>query len=372
MTRLAGNILTPAGFVRGAVDFGATIQGVEAGGAAPVGEPDRFILPGFIDTHVHGGDGGDTMDGPAGVRRLARFHVRHGTTTLLPATITAPWAEVMAALRGVAEVRARGVAGGADVLGAHLEGPFISPQRLGAQPPHALTPTSARVAEALALNVVRVVTLAPEIECGPEAAQQFARAGVRVSLGHTAATYEQASAVMDDVRAAGGTSGATHLYNAMGGLAGREPGTVGAVFAHPHGYAELILDLHHVHPGAFLSARAALGGRLLLVTDAMRAAGRGDGESELGGQPVRVEGGRATLAGGGLAGSVLTLDAALRNAVRCGLPLEEAVRMLGEVPARYLGLKDRGRLEVGRRADFAVLDADLAPREVWVKGERVA
>ncbi len=365
--RLAGQVLTPGGFVGGALSFGEVIEGVEPGSA-----PDRFILPGFIDVHVHGGGGGDSMDGPGGVNTLARFHARHGTTSLLPTTITAPWPDVLAALHGVAEVRSRGVRDGADVLGAHLEGPFISPHKLGAQPPHALIPTDERVAGVLALDVVRVVTLAPEIECAPEAARQFARACVRVSLGHTAATYQGARAAMEVVRAAGGIHGATHLYNAMGGLSGREPGMVGAVLSDPHGYAELILDLHHVHPGSFLSAHAALGERLLLITDAMRAAGLGDGESELGGQKVSVQNGRATLENGGLAGSVLTLDAALRNAVGCGLPLEGAARMLGEVPARYLGLRDRGRLGVGLRADLVVLDPDLTVSEVWVKGERIA
>lgn len=366
MTRLSGQILTPHGFVRGAVSFQEDIREIEPGPA-----PDHFILPGFIDVHVHGGGGGDTMDGPLGVEAMARFHARHGTTTLLPTTITAPWPQVLGALRGVAEVGGRGVAGGADVIGAHLEGPFISPHKLGAQPPHTLTPTSARVEEVLALDVVRVVTLAPEIECGPEAAVQFALAGVRVSLGHSAATYAGARTVMDGVRAANGTLGATHLYNAMGGLSGREPGMVGAVLSDPDGYAELILDLHHVHPGSFLSARAALGKRLLLVTDAMRAAGLGDGESELGGQKVLVENGRATLENGSLAGSVLTLDVALRNAVKVGLPLEEASRMLSGAPARYLGLVDRGRLETGLRADLLVLDPDLTLREVWVKGARI-
>jgi len=365
--RLDGQILTPRGFTSGSVHFDHVIRDVTPGPA-----PDRFVLPGFIDTHVHGGNGGDTMDGPDGVRCLARFHARHGTTSLLPTTMTAPWTDVLQALRGIADVRARGVSGGADVLGAHLEGPFISPRRLGAQPPHALPPTPKRITEVLALNVVRVVTIAPEIDGALDAAASFARANVRVSVGHTAGTYEDTRALQDRVHAVGGTLGGTHLFNAMGSLQGRDPGPLGAILGCAHSFAEVILDLQHVHPGAFLAATAALRDRLTLVTDAIRATGLPEGESELGGQRVLVQEGRATLADGTLAGSVLTLDAALRNAVHAGVPLAQAASLLTANPARYLGLTDRGRVEAGLRADLVVLDANLNVAEVWLKGERVS
>ncbi|AFZ68126.1 N-acetylglucosamine-6-phosphate deacetylase [Deinococcus peraridilitoris DSM 19664] len=366
--KIGGQILTPRGLLSGQVTFeGGRIQHVVPGPAV-----DRFVLPGFIDSHVHGGGGGDTMDGPAGVRTLAQFHAQHGTTTLLPTTMTAPWPEVMNALRGVAEVRAFGVPGGADIPGAHLEGPFISPRRLGAQPPHALLPQSQRIGDVLALEVVRVVTLAPELEGAPKAAEAFAGMNVRVSLGHTAGRCEDAQQLMQRVRALGGVVGGTHLFNAMGGLAGREPGVVGALLASAHAYAELILDLHHVHETSFRAALAALGNRLTLVTDAIRAAGLGDGISELGGQEVQVRNGRAQLSDGTLAGSVLTLDVALRNALSLGLSLEETSALLSANPARYLGLSDRGRIESGCRADLVVLDTDYAVQEVWIKGSRVA
>lgn len=366
--KLAGQILTPRGFVSGSVGF----EGGRIGHVSPGPAPERFVLPGFIDSHVHGGGGGDTMDGPEGVETVARFHARHGTTTLFPTTMTAPWPDVMAALRGVARVRRKGVKDGADIPGAHLEGPFISPQRLGAQPPHAITPEAHLVTQVLALEVVRLVTLAPEIDLAADAAQTFARMGVRVSLGHTAGSCEDAQRVMQRVRAAGGVVGGTHLFNAMGGLAGREPGLVGALLSSPQAHAEVILDLHHVHGASFLAALAAMGRRLSLVTDAIRAAGLGDGESELGGQRVTVEGGRARLADGTLAGSVLTLDAALRHAVALGVPLETASALLSANPARYLGLTDRGRIEGGCRADLVVLTPELRVQEVWVKGERAA
>lgn len=364
--QLRGNIVTQDGMVAGTVRFGGCIDEV----VPEAGVPDLFVLPGFIDPHVHGGDGGDAMDGPNGIATLARFHLRHGTTTLLPTTITRPWAEVVEGLRGIAAARQSGVQGGADIVGAHLEGPFISPQRLGAQPPFAISPDPARVAEALTPGIVRVVTLAPELDGATAAIAQFAAAGVRVSLGHSTADFATATAALTAVGSAGGVAAGTHLFNAMGGIEGRVPGLAGALLACPHAFVELILDLQHVHPGSFRLAHAAVGDRLMLITDAMRGAGTSDGTSELGGQAVTIRDGVARLAGGSLAGSLLTLDAALRHAVAEGVPLPVASRLVSGNAARYLGLADRGVLLPGRRADLVVLDPDLTVQQVWLAGVR--
>jgi N-acetylglucosamine-6-phosphate deacetylase len=368
-TTLEGQVLTPEGTFRpGRLQFGTHVGTFEALDEAP----DRWIVPGFIDSHVHGGGGGDTMDGPEGVRTLAREHARYGTTTLLPTTITQTWDRVLTALRGVREVMEAGdVPGGADLVGAHLEGPFISMGRLGAQPPRAVDPAPERVAEALATGVVRAVTLAPELPGALEGALAFAAAGARVGVGHTLADADTVAAFLRDVRGAGGRVAATHLFNAMGGVEGRAPGPAGALMADPEAYLEIILDGHHVHDLAFLLARAAAPGRVVLVSDAMRAAGLGDGHSELGGQPVTVTGGRATLLNGSLAGSVLTLDAALRRAVAAGVPLAESARMLGAVPAASLGLRDRGELRPGLRADVVALSTDLTIERVYVGGQPI-
>lgn len=373
MRVLDGWIVERDGVRRGRVHFGARIERIDADGplrTAPSDDAPR-ILPGFVDVHVHGGGGGDTMDGAEGVRTLARHHLAHGTTTLLPTTVTQSWPAVMAALDGVAEVRAEIGAELPDLPGAHLEGPFISPQRLGAQPPHAIPPLPERVREVLDAHIVRLVTIAPELDGAVEAARAFARAGVRVSVGHTRASADQVAELVRAVREVGGTAGFTHLFNAMGGMAGREPGIVGAALADREAYAELILDGHHVHHIAFLAARAAKPGRLLLVTDAMRASGLGDGPTELGGQRVTVAGGAAHLPDGTLAGSVLTLDAAVRRAVAAGLPLAEASALASAVPATYLGLDDRGTLEPGLRADMVVLNAGASVRQVYVAGREV-
>lgn len=365
--------------MRGAIAFDTHIVNVEVGGEVDLRETrGPLIAPGFIDTHVHGGAGGDTMDGASGVARLAAFHLTRGTTAILPTTMTNPFDRVLAALRGVAEVIAeQESAGGAlpglpTIVGAHLEGPFISPLRLGAQPDNAILPTPDAVDEALRTGVVRVVTLAPEVDHAAAAGRAFAAAGARVSVGHTVADQAAVAALAAAVRSVGGTLGFTHLYNAMVGLGSREPGVVGAALADGEAYAELILDLHHVHAVSFLAAAAAKPGRLHLITDAIRAAGTGDGPSELGGQVVTVLGGAARLADGTLAGSVLTLDAALRNAVGAGVPVTTAVAMLSSVPAAYLGLRDRGSLVAGMRADLVVLDEELGVDSVYVDGQRAA
>ncbi len=370
MTFVEGQVWTVEGWVSGRLHFGTLTEYLE-----PLEllehAPERYIVPGFIDVHVHGGDGADTMDGEAGVRQMLRFHARHGTTGLLPTTITNPWPRILEALRAVKTVRDAPERGEAAVLGAHLEGPFVHPDKLGAQPPSTRLPEPELLGELLALEVIAVVTLAPDRPGALTAAQTFARAGVRVSLGHTLATAKEAGELIEAVLEAGGTVGGTHLYNAMSGLSGREPGVVGALLSRVQTYAEVILDGHHVHRDSFLTALNAKPQRLLLVTDAMRAAGMPDGDYDLGGQMATVKDGQARLSGGSLAGSLITLDLALKNAVAAGVPLHQAVALLSLNPARYLGLEDRGDLRPGLRADVVVLEADLSVVQVYVGGSAV-
>ncbi|WP_135228674.1 N-acetylglucosamine-6-phosphate deacetylase [Deinococcus fonticola] len=367
---LEGQLVLPDGTVRGGqLEFTGTITRIELDDRS--GGP--LILPGFIDTHVHGGGGGDTMDGVEGLHTLARLHARHGTTTLLPTTMTNPWPNVLNALQAVKEVMdAGGVPGGADIAGAHLEGPFISPQRLGAQPPCTVLSTPERVAQVLAFGVIRALTIAPEQKHAFEAAETFARAGVRVGVGHTVADANTVSRFLNHVQQAGGHTCATHLFNAMGGIQGREPGVPAALMSDPHTFLEVILDLVHVHPTSFRLACAAAPDRTLLITDAMRAAGMGDGLSELGGQAVIVKNGEAHLESGSLAGSVLTMDVAFRNAVQAGFTVAQASRMASAVPAASTGLTDRGELRGGLRADLVLLDEKLNVQGVMVGGQALS
>jgi len=215
---VAGQVLTPEGLRSGTLVFNERIEDFRPGKA-----PERFVLPGFIDLHVHGGAGADAMEGEAAVRKLARFHARHGTTALLATTVTAPREDLERALVGIEAVRLERRAGEARVLGAHLEGPWISPKRLGAQPPFARPPERSEVEGLLEIGRVAAVTLAPEVEGALELVRLLAARGVRPQIGHTAGTFEDARAAL-----AAGASGFTHFYNAMTGLHHRAPGVVGA------------------------------------------------------------------------------------------------------------------------------------------------
>jgi N-acetylglucosamine-6-phosphate deacetylase len=371
--QLEACFLTPTGFITGSLTYTDVITNVY--GDAPQtdvpAEADRLVLPGFVDVHVHGGGGGDTMDGAEGVRKLAQFHVQHGTTTLYPTTMTNPWEAIVSALEGVRTVQAEAHPDLPDIGGVHLEGPFISPDRLGAQPPFTLIPTRERLEQLLAYDIIRLATLAPEIDGAHLAAKHFAQAGVRVSLGHTVCTAENAQTCAQTVRDAGGTISFTHLYNAMSPLQSRAPGAVGAALADERAFAELIFDTHHVHPTSMLAAFHAKPEHLLFITDSIRASGMDGGQSELGGQAVTVKDGRATLADGTLAGSVLTLDQALRNGLDAGLSLQQVSQLLSTTPARYMGLADRGELSLGKRADFVVLSREFEVLEVIVAGRSI-
>ncbi|KGQ21878.1 N-acetylglucosamine-6-phosphate deacetylase [Thermus filiformis] len=357
MKTLEGRILTARGLLEGRLVFSDRIQALEEG---PMEGP--YILPGFLDLHVHGGGGYEAMAGREGVEGMVRFHLRHGTTGLLATTVTAPLEALKGALEGIQEAM-RGPLGSA-ILGVHLEGPFLNPRRLGAQPPYPLAP-DLEVAQALLdLAPVRAVTLAPELPGGLDLVRFLSERGVRVQLGHTEARYEEA---LEALKA--GASGFTHLYNAMTGLAHRAPGVVGLALEQG-AWAELIPDLLHVHPAAIRVALKAIPG-LYFVTDAVAAAGMPEGVYPLGAHRVekRKEG---VFLGDTLAGSTLTMDQALRNLVGLGLALEEAAFRLTLYPARYLGLADRGEIAPGKRADLVVLDEGLRVLEVYLGGERVA
>ncbi len=366
-----GFILTPAGFIRGVLEHQegriCRIDGTPAfeeevrHGAQDL----PLVLPGFVDLHVHGGGGHDTMEGGAAVAEMARLHVRHGTTSLLATTMTAPMEEIRAAMQALAGVCADRGTGMARVLGVHLEGPYINPGKLGAQPDFARAAAMDEVRALHAIAPIRLVTLAPEVPGHLELVTQLRDAGFQVQIGHTLGTYEDGVAAM-----ARGAGGFTHLFNAMSGLHHREPGMVGAALAHAH-YAEVIPDLLHVHPGAIRAALRCIPG-LFCVTDSTAAAGMPDGEYRLGRHRVTKCLGGVRLPDGTLAGSTLTMDQALRNLVqRLGLGLEDASRRVSTHAADFLGLEDRGRLTPGAWADVVVLDRGLQLQRVVVEGESI-
>jgi N-acetylglucosamine-6-phosphate deacetylase len=343
---IEGTILTPGGWIAGRLRHGDRVEAVEGRATDRPGPP--YILPGFVDTHVHGGGGADMMDGAEAIRTAARLHARHGTTALYPTSVTAPVAETEAFLDALAGIMADPPGDAARILGAHLEGPFLNPGKLGAQPPFAIPPDADLLRAWAARAPVRIVTFAPELEGAGALHDALAALGIRAQLGHSLCDYATAR----DALARG--AGVTHLFNAMSGMSHRGDGLCGAAFAHAE-RAEIIPDLIHVEAGAILAARRAIP-HLHGVTDATAGAGMPDGSYRLGGLDIVKAGGAMRLPDGTLAGSALTMDQALRNLVAIGLPLDEAARRLSTLPADWLGLSDIGRIAQGGRADIVVAD----------------
>lgn len=368
--QIEGYVLTPQGFVRGVLEQqGGRIVRIE-GETVPESEVRHgrqalpLVLPGFIDVHVHGGAGRDTMEAGDAGQAIARLHARHGTTALLATTMTAPMDEIRAAIAAVGPLCRERDPQGARVLGVHLEGPYINPGKLGAQPDFAKAASIEEILALHALAPIRLITLAPELPGNLELITTLRAAGFQVQIGHTLGTYEDGVAAL-----AHGAGGFTHLFNAMTGLHHREPGMVGAALAHAQ-YAEIIPDLLHVHPGAIKVALRAIP-CLFCVSDSTAAAGMPDGEYSLGRHKVQKCMGGVRLPDGTLAGSTLTLDQALRNLVGLGLEIEEASRRVSTHAADYMGLEDRGRLAAGAWADFVVMNRDLQLQRVVVEGDEI-
>ena len=371
MSTLHGNILTPTGFVQGSLHIGtdgriATITGKPLPEQAARDNGAPLLLPGFIDLHVHGGAGHDIMEGGDAALHVATLHARHGTTALLATTMTAPQSDLDAAFAALAPLCATPASNAARVLGVHLEGPYISEARLGAQPPFARPASLAEIHRLHALAPIRLITLAPEVGGNDALIAALVREGIKVQLGHTTGSFEQGVAALRC-----GATGFTHLFNAMSALHHREPGMVGAALAHAE-FAEVIPDLLHVHPGAIHTALRAIP-KLYCVTDSTAAAGMPDGDYKLGRHTVTKCLGGVRLADGTLAGSVLSMDQALRNLVdTLGLDLADASRRVSTYAADHLGLADRGRLQSGAWADVVQLDATLQVQGVWLQGAAVA
>jgi N-acetylglucosamine-6-phosphate deacetylase len=334
----------------------------------------QTLVPGFVDLQVNGAAGCDFLSPDVSALEAAHAHLlRTGTVAYLPTLISAPEDRLRASLAffaSRARVRAApGIPPAPSILGVHLEGPYLSPARPGAHPAeHLRNPSIEWIGRLLEEfpGLVRIVTLAPELEGAHALIEHLVGRGIVVAIGHTDATFDQA------IRAFNlGARLATHLFNAMRPYHHREPGAVGAALSHPEVICSIIADHVHVHPAVIDQVVAIKGWqRTALITDAISAAGSPAAESALGDRTVRVVDGAPRLQDGTLAGSVLSMDQAVRNMVAGGRSLEAAVRMASATPARLLGL-DQGALRVGMRADLVVLDAGLAVSGVVVGGAPV-
>jgi N-acetylglucosamine-6-phosphate deacetylase len=369
---------TPAGLTTGWLQTAGTKIWGLGSGDPPAAAPDairidgrgRTLLPGFIDVHTHGALGHEVMDGDVdGLAEMARFLAGHGVTSFLPTTWTGPPDRTLAALEAIADAMRRPrPAGAARVLGAHMEGPYLNPERAGAQDPaHMRPPAPGELARYLDACDVRLLTVAPELPANAPVLDELRRRGITASAGHTDATYDQMVAAVER-----GVRHATHTYNAMRPLHHRDPGTVGACLTLDALRCELIADGHHVDAVAIdVLVRARGVAAVVLVSDAVRPTGLPEGLHPLDDRTVEVRDGAVRLAGGGLAGSVLTLDRALRNlAVATGRDPATLWPAASANAAQSAGVADRkGRLEPGLDADLVLLDADTTVQATVVEGE---
>lgn len=362
------------GFVaRDVCTDGTLIAGPGAGGET-LDANGCYVIPGLVDVHFHGCVGEDFSDAtPEGLQKIADFELSQGVTYLCPAGMTLPEDQLTAICKNTAAHR-RKHTGGAEVVGAHLEGPFLCMAKKGAQNGAFLHDPDVPMLERLqaaAEGCVKLVTVAPEQPGSIEFIRAAKEMGIHVSVGHTVADYKTAKAAFE-----AGADHATHLFNAMPPLAHRDPGVIGAAYEVPAVQPELICDGIHIHPSVVRLTFDLFGReRMIIISDSLRATGMPDGEYPFGGQMIEVHGNRATILGHPetLAGSVTSLMGCLRQAASFGVPLADAVRACTYNPARSIGIEDRaGTLDVGKEASLVLLDqADLSIRAIVFKGQVV-
>ena len=355
---IKGNILIEEGKIKEIGDF------TPPTGAELIDLEGKIVAPGFIDVHTHGLGGYDAMDGRSAIEEISALLPRYGVVGFLPTGVASSHQALLNFLRDVKEAKRRG----AKILGAHLESPYISMEKRGAQPPEAIRPVNMREIEELIEAGVKMVTIAPEVEGALEAIKRLKDAGVIVSLGHSNASWEEA---LKGINA--GISKATHTFNAMPSLHHRNPGCVGIALVDERVACEVIADFIHLHPIIVkLIIKAKGKDKVILITDSTSYAGLPDGEYKwMDGRIVVKKEGRISFkdAPDVLAGSTLTLDQAVRNVASLGFPLKDVIQMASLNPAREAGLEGMGRIEVGANADLVVLDSSLRVQITIINGE---
>lgn len=358
--KIKGNIVQASTSFYGEIDFHDFISHITKIG--DVKENEDWILPGFIDLHVHGGGGSDIMEGELAIRTMLTCHAKSGTTSLLATTVTDTKENLKSVFLDIANVMQNPKNGEAQILGVHLEGPFISPDKLGAQPEFSRIFNLEEVLTLHKIAPIKIITLAPESEISATEISSLKKENILIQIGHSNADYETSKDFIEK-----NAESVTHVFNAMSGFHHRIPGLVGASLAHAN-RAELIPDLLHVHPGAIHLALRAIP-ELYFVTDATAACGMPDGVYKLGTHQVHKCGNGIRLADGTLAGSSLTMIQALKNIMSLGLSIVDSAKRLSFIQANFLKLKSKGELKIGKDADILVLDHSYDLKQVYLKGK---
>lgn len=360
MKKIKANILSDSKIVACEISYTDKIQKIDL--LSPQDNSLPLVVPGFIDLHVHGGGGSDIMEAGSAINTIASTHARFGTTSFLATTMTAPFEELEKSFLAMKETYSKKGKNQSRILGVHLEGPFISADKLGAQPNFTREATLKEINHLNNIVPIKVITLAPEVFNHLELIPELKKMGIVVQIGHTNGTYEEGVTALNQ-----GAKSFTHLFNAMSSFHHRAPGMAGAALAHAN-YAELIPDLEHVHPGAIKAALRCIP-NLYFVTDSTAATGMPDGDYKLGSHTVHKCLGGVRLADGTLAGSALTMDQAYRNLLTLGLCPEEISRKLSTIAAELIGVSDRGSLKVGHFADLVLLDNENKIKTVIIEGD---
>ena len=374
---IGGKIVLPEAVIEGkALAFSKETGKIEGivdtvpAGAEVIDAGGNYVAPGLVDIHIHGYLGEDTCDAkPEGIKKMAYGVAQNGVTSFLPTTMTVAKNEIIDALNAVRSVKEESKTwDGAEIIGVHAEGPFINPNKKGAQAEeNILVPDADFILENA--DIITSVTLAPEMDPDHKCIKKLAaESKVLVSMGHTDAKFEEAMSAARD-----GVNHATHLFNAMSALAHRNPGVVGAALASENVSVEVIADTFHINPGLYSIVAKVKGDKMVLITDCTRAGGMPDGEYDLGGQPIFLKGIECRLADGTIAGSVLKLNHAVRNVLaNTTLPVNEVFKMASLNPATSIHCADRiGSLEAGKDADIIIADNDINIVRTIKKGRTI-
>ena len=356
--KISGKIVNYNSSFNGTIFFDSEIQNIESDIEI---QSSNIIIPGFIDLHCHGGNGFDVMEGSNSIERMSKYHLSHGTTSIMPTTWTNTFKDTYNALEGFNDIYYKN----SNILGIHLEGPFINPEKLGAQPNLTQTPSQEFIIKILEVAKIKIITLAPEIKGMNEFINFLYNLNIKIQFGHSLANYNICKAYMDNY-----DIGFTHLYNAMSGNNHREPGVLSAALERSN-FAEIICDNIHVSEQSIKIAKKCIKG-LYAITDSINASGLADGEYIFAKNDIIKENKSVKIKKDGtLAGSIITMDQIFKNLVNMNFSIEEAVELTSYNASKYLNIQNIGKLEKGCLSNFLVLDKNLNIIDIYLEGNNI-